>query len=399
MDARKDPGITGKEKLEQGGGKMEAVTHNLLMEKQRNRQSNFELLRIAAMVMIVFYHFAGHGGFEYAQTSLSVPKLWIKLIGMGGKIGVNLFVMISGYFLIQDTTEINPKKVLKLWGCVLFYSVILGVGSVMYSPDISQRLSVWNFLPIMAGEWWFASTYFVLFLIHPYLNLLLHAMDKGAYQRYLLLLLFLWCLIPTVFGVALEYCNLLWFVTLYSLAGYIRLFGLHTSWNRYFGILAIAFSALTYARGVAFPILAERWPFFSKYALNIYEMNKLPVFLASVCLFMVFANWTLPCNPWINLISSATFGVYLIHDNGFVRHLLWRVVFRNAQYQDSLLLIPYSVAVVCVVYAGCTLMDLLRQATVERIYMGVISRNIEKISSGIHKVVSCIQRVLFGGCA
>lgn len=368
------------------------------LEGRNQRQSNFELLRIIAMVMVVFCHFAGHGGFEYPQTALSVPKLWVTLIEMGGKTGVNLFVMISGYFLIQDTAESNPKKALKLWGCVLFYSVFLSVGSILYSQDTPQKLSVWDFLPIMEGKWWFASTYFVLFLIHPYLNFLLRAMNKGTYQRYLLLMLFLWGLIPTVFGIALEYSYLMWFVTMYSLAGYIRLFGLPSSWNRYFGALAVAFGVLTYARGVVLPMLEARWAFLAKYTYDIYDMNKLPVFFFSVCLFMVFANWTLPCKKWINLISSATFGVYLIHDNGFVRNLLWREIFRNAQYQDSLLLIPYSVAVVCIVYIGCTLLDLLRQATVERLYMGIISRNAEKISSGLHKMVSWLQGLLFGSC-
>lgn len=377
---------------------MQEIRQNPLAEGRKQRQSNYELLRIVAMVMIVFHHFALHGGFEYSSTVLSVPKLWVTLIQLGGKTGVNLFVMISGYFLIQDTAECNPKKALKLWGCVLFYSVVLSVGNVLFGQDAGRRVSVWDFLPIMEGKWWFASTYFVLFLIHPYLNFLLRAMDKAAYQRYLLLMLFLWCLIPTVFGIALEYSYLMWFITMYSLAGYIRLYGLNTSWNRYFGVLAMAFGILTYARGVVFPILEARWAFFAKYTYDIYDMNKLPVFFFSVCLFMVFANWTLPCKNWINLISSATFGVYLIHDNGFVRNLLWREIFQNSQYQDSLLLIPYSVAVVCVVYVGCTLIDLLRQATVERVYMGIISRNIPKISTGIHKMVSWFQSILFGSC-
>lgn len=63
-----------------------------MQNKNSVRQSNIELLRIIAMVMIVGHHFAVHGwegGFPY--PSISVNRLWIQFIQMGGKIGVNVF--------------------------------------------------------------------------------------------------------------------------------------------------------------------------------------------------------------------------------------------------------------------------------------------------------------------
>lgn len=70
---------------------------------------------------------------------------------------------------------------------------------------------------------------------------------------------------------------------------------------------------------------------------------------------------------WINIAASATFGVYLIHDNNYMRHFLWIDFFNNANYQDSLLLIPYSIIVVIMVYVSCTAIELLRQYTIEKI--------------------------------
>ena len=51
------------------------------------RQSNIELLRIVAMVLIVAHHFAVHGGFDFPLANITVNRLWIQFIQIGGKIG------------------------------------------------------------------------------------------------------------------------------------------------------------------------------------------------------------------------------------------------------------------------------------------------------------------------
>lgn len=68
----------------------------------------------------------------------------------------------------------------------------------------------------------------------------------------------------------------------------------------------------------------------------------------------------------VNLVASASFGVYLIHDNSVTKPLLWSRWFHAANYQDSLWLIPYSLMVPVIVYAGCTFIEWLRQRAVER---------------------------------
>ena len=90
---------------------------------------------------------------------------------------------------------------------------------------------------------------------------------------------------------------------------------------------------------------------------------------AALCLLAGFRGLNIPYSKLINTIASATFGVYLIHDSNLVRPFLWLEVFRNASFQDSSYLIPYSVAVILIVYLVCTLLELVRS----KIFM-VISR-------------------------
>lgn len=298
-----------------------------------------------------------------------------------------MFVLISGFFLINDTSsKLSATKVLKLWGHVFFYSSVIFLIYVGFTGSISIKELIKAFMPITQRTWWFASAYFVLFLIHLYLNAFLRSLNKREYQHYLLLLLFLWCIIPTFLLSSFESNDLIWFITLYSVAGYFRLYGMNEKVNQHAGKLAIIIMLITYASCVLFTLLGTKWPFFENHRTFFYGANKLPTFLTSVCLLIAFSNLKIGCTKWLNRISSATFGVYLMHEHFILRPILWKNIFHNASYQDSLLLIPYSIAVMIIVYGICTLIDLLRQRFIEQIFMKSVDRNIEKVSELFDRV-------------
>ena len=89
-------------------------------------------------------------------------------------------------------------------------------------------------------------------------------------------------------------------------------------------------------------------------------MHSTFIVLSSICLFIAFKNLKVKYIRAVNIIASATFGVYLIHDNNFVRPFLWHTVFKNASFQESPYLIPYSIAVILTVYISCTVIELIR---------------------------------------
>ena len=64
------------------------------------RQSNIELLRILAMVMIVAHHFAVHSGLPI-WSGHGANVFWAQFLCMQGKVGVDLFVLITGCFLVE----------------------------------------------------------------------------------------------------------------------------------------------------------------------------------------------------------------------------------------------------------------------------------------------------------
>lgn len=357
------------------------------------RESSFELLRILSMVMIVFHHFAVHSGFEWDASSLPASYFWCNFISMGGQIGVNIFVLISGYFLVNSKGPVfNLKRILKFWGQVFFYSTAIYIIFVLMGTkgNILQA-----FFPITSGTWWFASTYFVLFLIHPFLNKLIACLDKKSYQNLLILLVTCWGIIPSLTGSQYEGNDLTWFITLYAISGYARIYGFHPKLtSRHYFVLCGIFSLLTYSLSAVHAVLGV------KRSLSLttfyYGQFKLPILLISSTLFMAFAALKMRYHRWINVIASAAFGVYLIHDHDLVRPFLWQNVFKNAQYQNSFLLIPYSVMTAAIVCAVCALVDLLRQQTAEKVYMKVVNTYADSWSRPFERMCESFKQMVFG---
>lgn len=359
------------------------------------RKSNIEVLRIISMFLIVAHHFSVHGGFKLLQSTVSINRIWVQLLQMGGKIGVDIFVIISGYFLIQSSKN-KLSKVLKLWVQLLFYSLIIYLIFVIAGDaTLSIKELIKNIFPVIFTKWWFASTYFILYLLTPYLNKLLISFSKNDYQNFLILLTVLWCIIPTFTTNLFQSNPLIWFVYLYALAGYIRLYGLFDSLKAKTCILiAIFASILTFLSAVIFDILGLKINFFSEHATYFFEMQKLPILIISVLLFLGFSRIDIGSNRVINIVASATFGVYLIHDNNYVRVFLWENLFKNTSFAHSDYLIPYSISVIISVYIVCTLIELMRIYLIEKRYMPWLTRISEKLKNKLKELQDFICRLM-----
>ena len=353
------------------------------------RDSNLELLRIIMMILIVAHHFALHGGFDYPTDTVSLNRLWIQFIQVGGKLGVNVFVLISGYFLIHST-EHRTVRTVRLWFRLLTYSLIpfcllAAFGQVRFT---TERL-IHSLLPVAYDCWWFASAYLILYIFTPFINRFLHSMSKKEYRRYLLILMTVWCVIPTFLHVEMQRNNLLWFFCLYSVIGYYRL---HHHDVKYKGSACILLAGLiilaVLVSAAVLDVIGRSSRYAADHALFFYDYYSIPILAASLLLVIGFSRISMKRSRVINTISAATFGVYLIHDNPYVRKLLWEKIFRNASYADSSLLIPYSIGAVLAVFAACTAIELIRIHALEKPCRGIFSFIADRIDGLAGKILS-----------
>ena len=322
------------------------------------RNSSLELLRIVGMVMIVACH-TNHGGFNFPLNSITLNRLWQQFISMGGGLGNDIFVMLSGYFLITSK-GLNLRRLFNLWVRIFFYSVLTyALFLFAGKTDFTLGVAVKVVMPITKSVWWFASTYFVLYLIHPYINILLNGFTHEEYKNFLLTIGLYWCIIPMFLYSYFGANSTINFICLYSLAGYIRLWCKDLAGRKYL-LYALACIGLNFLSVIVLDVIGLKIPIVGKHALYFAEMMRPFTILAVVCLLVGFRSMNITYSKIINLLASATFGVYLIHDNNFVRHFLWYDLFHNASFQDSPYLIPYSTAVILAVYVVCTIIELLR---------------------------------------
>lgn len=349
-------------------------------DKALNRQSNFELMRIAAMIMIVAHHFSVHGGFDFNQASVTFNQVWIQFLRFGGKIGVDIFVLLSGYFLVT-AKKLNIKKIIRFWGQVFFYSVIFFIVFLLIFRNNLTTMeliknTIKDFMPITFRGAWFASTYFVLYLLSPYINRLIYSLDKRALEKLLLLMTVLWCILPTITTEQYQSNTFIIFVYLYILAGYLRLYD-----NKIINAKT-AFGAAALISLLSFSVTlicdffgvggGREGNLLASYATYLYEINTIPTILISLCIFIGFKNLKVKNSKIINKIASATFGVYLIHDNVHMREILWSHIFRCSDYSNSKLLVLYSIFVITVVFLTGTIIELIRIKIVEKQYIKFI---------------------------
>lgn len=120
---------------------------------------------------------------------------------------------------------------------------------------------------------------------------------------------------------------------------------------------------------------------FSDNSTYFAALNSPFVLLTGIELFVGFIKLNPYHNQVVNRLAGATLGVYLIHDNEMFRPYLWRVILKNAEMYTSPLLIVHALVSVVVVYLVCSCIDLLRQNTVERIFLNIMDRHLEQTKS------------------
>lgn len=181
----------------------------------KERNSNFELLRLVAMLFIVTYHFLVCVYDETQGSEVILKALWLPL-----HIAVICFVLISGYFHIKPTIRGALKLILPL---VLYYSIpLLFIGSGKIVNDIGE-IEYSPFFFISRSPYWFIRVYFCLFLISPLLNKWL---DNSTFRNKLFILFVLFFISvyeafmgdESVFGGK----NVVFFMFLYVLGDILR---------------------------------------------------------------------------------------------------------------------------------------------------------------------------------
>ena len=168
------------------------------MAAEKKRQLHYELLRIAAMLMIVSLHYLSKGGLlgDPARADMTAAGYTAWFVEAFFLVAVNVYVLISGYFGVDARGGMtNGKNVsfrevmrrpLRIWKQVLFYSVLFGCGAFVIGAREFDLYQLFSYcFPIVTEHYWFATSYVILCLAMPFLNAGIAYMDQRE-LKYLL---------------------------------------------------------------------------------------------------------------------------------------------------------------------------------------------------------------------
>ena len=297
---------------------------------EKKRFTNYELLRVLAMVMVVVLHFLSHSDSLLSlNADISTVRILGTLLESFCLVAVNVYILISGYFGVKGSFK--PAKAVGLLCQIWFYaSLILAAALVFGLPTKLQELGIYGLVqyvfPIESETYWFATSYFMLYLLSPVLGIAARNMSKRQLQITVTGLLILFCGIksisPVVFPVDRYGYDLAWFICVYLVAAYLGLYGLEFFRKYSFWIYTLS-SLLTFGMVVLLWFAAGKFSSLGYYFTVPFHYNFVLCLTGAIGLFYCFSKLRIKEGGFAVLIrklGALSFGVYLFHEHIDIRY-------------------------------------------------------------------------------
>lgn len=353
------------------------------MEKTKERNSSIELLRIICMFIIIAYHYVLHG--KMINSDLCYNEMYMRIFSLGGPFANTIFILIMGYFMINS--DFKVKKFLKLITKMLFYGFLIAIIYISFEKNINADLFSHELMPLVYGGW-FIVTYIIMYLISPFLNKMIKSLKKKDFQKLLIIIVFIWSIIPTIMNYYSNYSNLDVFLVIYMIGAYIRLYDNEKENNKRNLQLGVLFGGILIIRAIILTLIENSsFSIKSEYDSIYYTLiNNVLTLLSSIFIFRYFKNINFVSSK-INWISKNILGVYLIHDDNIVRPYLWNEFLPNYLYKNSKFLMVHFIFKILIVFTGCIIIDKIVEFILNKtLYKIINKKNFKNVENKIFKI-------------
>ena len=260
-----------------------------------------DIIRIFAFVFIVFLHTLNR------QFGVDV---W-----MGGyaiiSIGVNLFIMISGYLLLDKTEEaivFFKKRILNILPLFLVFNIIyIYFGKIPIMPVLKGKA-------ISASHFWYIYMILGLYLLTPWLQKVLKYAEKET-----LFVVFLWFLC-NILNPYLRYFNLAeipfsnfpltGFIGYYILGYFVKKYDNKVKRTSFILIIII------YALGFLLSFLSTKYVLAvtGKRVSDFFDKNSLGTFIMTLSFFVFWCKFNFSKRDRIiKIVADSTYFAFLVH--------------------------------------------------------------------------------------
>ncbi|MDO4973581.1 MAG: acyltransferase [Eubacteriales bacterium] len=281
---------------------------------KNQRSSNIELLRLLCMLGVIFLHYynAGMGGASKYVAAGSINDIVLRSMESFFICAVDVFVMISGYFLSQANKRTVGRALNLLIQTSIYRILYYFVDLLLHHKSFRWLSLLYMMLPMN----WFVMLYVTLYLISPLLN---HAFSLTKQKTAVLLVICLFSCFPTIADSmsALMKTNLSTFSTIsmygnnrgYTITNFCMcyLIGAYLRQNSFSGIRKPALVGILLLTTCTLVLWSKKdgstaWAYYN------------PVIIVhAAALILLFLKFEMGCRPVINELSGAAFSVYILH--------------------------------------------------------------------------------------
>ena len=363
----------------------------------KKRETNMELLRIVAMLMVIALHCVGRGKL-LGNEELSIGNLlFVRILDSSALIANSLFLMTTGYYMINK--NFNLKRILNLWGKTILYCFIIWGICVLLGRKTHYLRSLF---PVTIGNYWFISAYISLYFLMPIINIGLNKLSQKQFKYLLIVLIVMFSVIRVISNPSAIYSGAMFPVILmYSIGAYIRKYVEAKKDGKYiikYILLTIVF-VLIYIILTVMKSTTTNVEVYSRLYIILTAFREfsciIPVAMA-ICVFMKFKTINIKsvfANKLITFVAPSMFSIYIIHDNINICDELWQNM-KFANYAQSWLMIPYVFCVIIAVFLVCLIIDLIRRG----IYAGlkkipIVNKGVKKLNEKINILNTKINNI------
>lgn len=370
------------------------------------RESGIELLKIVAILFIVINHVCqtlGEKPLELIQlaselidasmATTNIQYIIIAFFRHFGSLGNNIFLACSFWFLC-DSKKFKINKIVTILMDVWLISVIYLVVYLAIGESISARLFIQCVFPSLFANNWFITCYLLIYLIHPYLNIIIAHIDQKTHAVMCLISLALYSGVVYLQRSLLFTSALINFIVMFFVISYIKKY--MRKWSNcikynimllIFGLVGvIGMLLLTNMLGLQISFLSNK--------VLMWNGNNNPFIIATaIALLNIFRQIKFK-SYFVNYWASLALIIYVVHENilfrNFTRVRIWVDILECYGY-DYILVQVMAYAIILFIVAS--IVSTIYQYTIHRFVLK-IEPAVEKILvGGVGYIADCLIKI------
>ena len=378
---------------------------------KNKRESNIELLKVGAIIMIVISHVVQTLGnvepqlscyptdafMDLSKSAINFQTFILQNMRYLGSLGNSIFFICSAWFLCESK-KVSLNKIililLNVWVISVLYLIIIkSIGINIQMTEIIKSI-----FPTIFANNWYITVYILIYAIHPFFNLVIEKLNRNELLRVCLISSFLYFGICFIKPGVLCVSELVTYCVLYFCIAYIKKYAPKYTANLQLNI-KVLFLAIGMNMGLVFlsnVLGVVGSPYIKSLGGQVLRWcsNRNPfLILIALSLFNIFKELHFTSKA-VNYVSSLSLLIYVIHENilfrTYIRPHICIYIYRVLGY-DLLLLWIFLFAIILFVIS-LVLAGLYKQ-TIQKITQKIADKVSPKILLLLDKIEKAIIKI------